>query len=104
MPPVFRKTVDVIPHDQKDFELRPKVDRMDNPKALSAFDKYPRFHEDKRRASEALTKEKRMLSGLRPWERHHPLNHRYVPFSTQPERKPASTQHLHGATVANFKK
>jgi len=31
------------------------------------------------------------LEGKSEWERHHPLNHRYVPFSTQPKREKEST-------------
>lgn len=90
-PPVFRDTENALAFNQKDFLLRTKPDGMPNPHALSEFDKLPRFHEDKRRHKEGLETEAAGLEGLYMWDRHHPLNHRYVPLSVQPDKQPAST-------------
>ena len=56
---------------------------MENPHALSEFNKLPKFHAEKARGREAKEIEAKGLEGLIPWERHHPLNHRYVPVATQ---------------------
>ena len=50
---MFRDTENALAFNQKDFLLRTKPDPMDNPHALSEFNKLPKMHEEKFRKLEA---------------------------------------------------
>ena len=79
--PIFRDTENALAFNQKDFVLRSKPDPIDNPHALSEFNKLPKMHEEKFRKQEAKRMEAEGLAGKTAWERNHPRNHRYVPIA-----------------------
>ena len=70
---VFRTEKEIEP-GMKDFELRFKVDKIDNPNFISVFDKLPRFHADRERKIQKENEEiEKLLAANKPhdWIKYH---------------------------------
>ena len=74
-PHVYRDEKEIEP-GMKDFELRFKPDPMPNPHNLSAFDKFPKYHQDRTNFIAAKNEEiEKFMAAGKPhdWLKYHDL-------------------------------
>ena len=87
--PVFRDEKEIEP-GMKDFELRFKVDPMENPNFISVFDKLPKYHAERAKKIEKQNEDiMKFLAANKPhdWIKYHKLPEKLQSIDQNPETK-----------------
>ena len=87
--PVFRVEKEIEP-GMKDFELRFKVDPIENPHFLSVFDKLPKYHADRNRKLAGQHEQiEKFLAVNKPhdWLKYHKLPEKLQSVDQNPATK-----------------